>query len=120
MSYPGEPLTIGSSGQPVRAIQGQLNRIARNYPLIPKLAEDGQYGTKTANSVKVFQQIFTLPQTGIVDYATWYKISDVYVGVTKLAELKTTESSRGSKINEFIPPYIPGFDDKSDIPRFYY
>ena len=36
ISYPGEELTIGSSGPPVRTIQGQLNRIARNYPLIPK------------------------------------------------------------------------------------
>jgi hypothetical protein len=120
MSYPGKPLTIGSSGPPVRAIQGQLNRIARNYPLIPKLAEDGKYGTKTANSVKVFQSIFTLPQTGVVDYATWYKISDVYVGVTRLAELTTTESSRQWRMNEFKPPIIPGLDDERSIPRFYY
>jgi len=120
ISYPGSELIIGSSGPSVRAIQGQLNRIARNYPLIPKLAEDGIYGPKTANSVKVFQQVFTLPQTGRVDYATWYKISDIYVGVTKLAELKTTESSRLWRTNEFIPPIIPGLDDKRRIPKFYY
>ncbi len=119
MSYPGEELTIGSRGPAVRAIQGQLNRIARNYPLIPRLAEDGIYGTKTAQSVKTFQQIFSLPQTGIVDYATWYKISDVYVGVTRIAELTTTESSRAWK-NEFIPPTILGMDDKRFVPRFYY
>jgi subtilisin family serine protease len=120
MSYPGEELTIGSSGPSVRAIQGQLNRIAKNYPLIPKQAEDGQYTQKTADAVKTFQQIFTLPQTGIVNYATWYKISDVYVGVTKLAELKTTESSRIGRLNEFIPPIIPGLDNKRGIPKFYY
>jgi minor extracellular serine protease Vpr len=120
MSYPGEELTIGSSGPSVRAIQGQLNRIARNYPLIPRLAEDGRYGSKTANSVKVFQQIFTLPQTGVVDYATWYKISDVYVGVTRLAELTTTESSRQGAQKEFIPPIIPGLDNRRGIPKFYY
>jgi len=120
MSYPGRVLTIGSSGPSVRTVQGQLNRIARNYPLIPKLAEDGRYGSKTANSVKVFQQVFTLPQTGVVDYATWYKISDVYVGVSKLAELKTTESSRNWGCREFIPPTIPGFDDRKDIPKFFY
>nr|WP_312292133.1 peptidoglycan-binding domain-containing protein [Clostridium chromiireducens] len=119
-SYPGYDLTIGASGPPVRTIQGQLNRIARNYPLIPKLVEDGRYGPKTAQSVKTFQQIFTLPQTGVVDYATWYKISDVYVGVTRIAELNTTESSRGFKGYEFIPPVIPGFEDERDIPRFYY
>jgi len=120
ISYPGQELTIGSSGPPVRTIQGQLNRIARNYPLIPKQAEDGQYTAKTAEAVKVFQQIFTLPQTGVVDYATWYKISDVYVGVTRLAELTTTESSRLWTRNEFIPPIVPGLDDKREIPKFYY
>jgi len=119
-SYPGRPLTIGSTGPDVRTIQSQLNRIARNYPLIPKQLEDGQYIQKTADAVKVFQQIFTLPQTGVVDYATWYKISDVYVGVTRLAELKTTESSRLLLRNEFIPPIIPGLDNKRGIPKFYY
>ncbi|MDS0527348.1 peptidoglycan-binding protein [Clostridium sp. SHJSY1] len=93
-SYPGKDLNIGTSGEAVKVIQGQLNRIAKNYPLIPKQVEDGQYTEKTADAVKIFQQIFTLPQIGVVDYATWYKISDIYVGVTKLAELKTTESSR--------------------------
>ncbi|MBD7911573.1 MULTISPECIES: peptidoglycan-binding protein [Clostridium] len=94
MSYPGEDLTIGISSPAVKTIQGQLNRIAKDYPAIPKQAEDGQYTEKTSDAVKTFQRIFTLPQTGVVDYATWYKISDIYVGVTKLAELKTTESSR--------------------------
>ena len=74
----------------------------------------------TADAVKVFQQIFTLPQTGVVDYATWYKISDVYVGVTRIAELTTTESSRLWRRNEFIPPIIPGLDNKREIPKFYY
>lgn len=84
-SYPGYDLTVGSSGEPVRTIQEQLNRIAQNYPLIPKLPQDGQYTDKVAESVKVFQGVFSLPQTGVVDYATWYKISDVYVGVSKIA-----------------------------------
>ena len=86
-SWPGENLTIGSYGQSVRQIQEQLNRIADAYPLIPKLVVDGVYGANTANSVKVFQSIFKLPQSGIVDYSTWYKISNIYVGVSKIAEL---------------------------------
>ncbi|BCZ43970.1 hypothetical protein psyc5s11_00370 [Clostridium gelidum] len=119
-SYPGNELTIGSSGESVKTIQNQLNRIARNYPLIPKVAEDGQFTPKTAEAVKVFQGIFTLPQTGIVDYATWYKISDVYVGVTKIGELTTTESSRLWRGNEFIPPVLSSLDNKREIPKFYY
>lgn len=88
-SYPGYDLDIGSSGQAVSTIQEFLNRIAQNYPLIPKVAIDGVYGQSTANAVKTFQSIFSLPQTGIVDYATWYQISNIYVGVTKIAELRS-------------------------------
>ena len=85
-SWPGANLTIGSSGQKVMQLQEQLNRIARNYPLIPTVTADGIYGPATAESVRVFQQVFDLPQTGIVDFATWYLISDIYVGVTRIAE----------------------------------
>ncbi len=85
-SFPGD-LTIGSTGDKVRQLQEQLNRIALNYPAIPTIAADGIYGEKTANAVKTFQKIFDLPQTGITDYPTWYKISQIYVGVSKIAEL---------------------------------
>lgn len=85
-SYPGYTLTIGSSGPKVRQLQQQLNRIAQNYPLIPTIAVDGIYGAGTAEAVRVFQQIFKLPQTGDVDYPTWYEISDIFVGVSRIAE----------------------------------
>ena len=85
-SYPGYALTIGSSGDKVRQLQTQLNRIARNYPAIPTVTADGIYGPATANAVSTFQGIFNLPQTGVTDYATWYEISDIYVGVTRIAE----------------------------------
>lgn len=85
-SWPGENLTLGSSGQKVMQMQEQLNRIARNYPLIPTVTADGVFGPATAESVRVFQQVFDLPQTGVVDFATWYTISDIYVGVSRIAE----------------------------------
>ena len=87
-SYPGYELTIGASGQKVRQMQEQLNVIAGDYPLIPKIRVDGIYGPATANSVKIFQKIFHLPETGVVDFATWYKISQIYVAVSRIAELK--------------------------------
>lgn len=87
-SWPGSNLTIGSQGQKVRQMQNQLNVIAGAYPLIPKIAEDGIFGSKTAESVKVFQKVFNLPANGIVDYPTWYKISQIYVGVSRIAELQ--------------------------------
>lgn len=86
-SWPGTDLTIGSTGNKVRQMQEQLNVIAGAYPLIPKIAADGVYGSGTANAVRVFQKVFNLPQTGAVDYPTWYKISDIYVGVSRIAEL---------------------------------
>lgn len=85
-SWPGYDLTIGSSGDKVRQLQAQLNRIARNYPAIPVVVADGIYGPATAESIRIFQGIFGLPQTGITDYATWYEVSDIYVGVTRIAE----------------------------------
>ena len=86
-SWPGYDLTIGSSGQKVQQMQEQLNRISDNYPAIPKIAADGIYGNQTAEAVRTFQKIFNLPQTGVTDYATWYKISQIYVGVSRIAEL---------------------------------
>ena len=85
-SWPGFDLTIGSSGEKVRQLQSQLNRIAQNYPAIPSLNADGIYGERTANAVRTFQGIFGLPQTGITDYPTWYEVSDIYVGVSRIAE----------------------------------
>lgn len=115
-SYPGAPLKEGSRGTDVRDVQSYLNRIAQDYPLIPKLAEDGAYGAKTKESVQVFQGVFNLNRTGIVDYATWYKISDVYVGVSKIAELRGSAESK-SKI--FVPP-VPMNNWREFIPTVKY
>ena len=87
-SYPGTTLTTGSSGKAVTTIQTQLNRISDNYPAIPKIKVDGIYDKETTSAVKKFQQIFSMPVTGNVDFSTWYSISDLYVAVTKIAELK--------------------------------
>lgn len=87
-SWPGYTLENGSTGQKVRQIQEQLNVISGAYPAIPKIAVDGIYGPATAESVRVFQKVFGLPQTGTVDYKTWYKISEIYVAVSRIAELR--------------------------------
>lgn len=87
-SWPGYNLDIGSSGEKVRQIQEQLNRVGDNYRKIPKLAVDGIYGENTANAVKIFQEIFDMPRTGVVDFPTWYKISDMYVRLTRISELQ--------------------------------
>ena len=87
-SYPGTPLRLGSSGEGGLSVQGALNRIARNYPAIPKIYPvDGLFGPGTEEAVKAFQRIFNLNSDGIVGAATWYQLIAIYVAVTKLAEL---------------------------------
>ena len=87
LSFPGEVLTIGSAGRAVRTIQEQLVSIRNTYGNIPRLSIDGIYGEQTAAAVEAFQRIFDLPVTGAVNYPTWYKISQLYVALERLAEL---------------------------------
>ena len=86
-SWPGYDLNIGATGNKVRQIQEQLNVISDAYPAIPKVGVDGIYGEQTKNSVRKFQDVFGLPETGITDYPTWYKIQEIYVAVSRIAEL---------------------------------
>ena len=101
-SYPGVPLRVGDAGNNVKIIQTQLNRIAQNYPAIPKIQNtDRIFTLATEDAVKKFQQIFNLPQTGEVDKSTWYKIKQYYNGVKRLAEL----ASEGISLAEATVPF---------------
>lgn len=94
-SFGGTPLKLNSTGSDVETIQRQINRISNNYPAIPKIEPvDGVFGSETESSVKAFQRIFNLYADGIVGKSTWYKISGIYVGVKRLAELE----SEGEKL----------------------
>jgi peptidoglycan hydrolase-like protein with peptidoglycan-binding domain len=86
-SWPGANLTIGSRGDSVRQMQEQLNAIANVYSVIPRVAVDGTFGPQTEAAVRAFQETFGLPANGIVDLPTWYRISELYVAVTRIAEL---------------------------------
>ena len=46
----------------------------------------GTFGDVTAGAVRAFQEVFGLPATGVADYPTWYQISRIYVGVSRIAE----------------------------------
>ena len=86
--YPGYVVSLGSAGNPVLAIQRDLRRIRKNYPAIPNITSTlGIYDEETVLAVKKFQEIFSLPVTGSVDKATWYKIKYVYTSVKKLSDL---------------------------------
>ena len=87
-SWPGYDLDIGASGMKVRQLQEQLNTIAEVYTSVPAVNVDGIYSEATKSAVQAFQSIFGLPASGIVDYPTWYKIQEIYVAVTRIAELQ--------------------------------
>lgn len=101
-SYPGEPLRVGDSGNSVRIIQAQLNRIAQNYPAIPKIESvNGIFGLDTETAVRKFQEIFSLAQTGEVDKSTWYAVKRYYTGVKRLSEL----AAEGVTLEEATVPF---------------
>jgi len=85
VSFPGYTMRVGSCGEPVLKIQNQLNRIRTHYPGIPAISPaNGQYGESTANAVRTFQRVFNIPQTGVVDIATWFRISNIFIAVAGL------------------------------------
>ena len=87
-TYPGTPLRLGTGGEEVVEIQRELNRIAANYPSIPKISGSrGYFEQTTQNAVRQFQKIFNLESDGIVGKDTWYKIKRIYNGVKGLSEL---------------------------------
>ena len=101
-SYPGVILKLGDFGNNIKILQTELNRISRNFPAIPKISEEnGIYGPDTENAVSEFQRIFSLPVTGRVDKATWYKIKQYYVGVKMLSDLV----SEGVSLSEVQVPF---------------
>ena len=101
-SYPGVPLRVGSSGNDVKTIQLQLNRIAGNYPAIPRIPNpNGVFGVSTRNAVQEFQRIFNLTPDGIVGKATWYQLKYIYNGVKRLNEL----TSEGLTLEEVTRPF---------------
>ncbi len=119
-SFPGVNLSVGSIGTDVRQIQVRLNRISRDFPLIPKIYPvDGIYADSTANAVRTFQNIFYLPETGVVDRATWYKIGNIYTSVKKLSELNSEALSITEAAAPFEPTSKPG-DEGENIRTLQY
>ena len=101
-SYPGVPLRVGDSGNNVKILQTQLNRIGQNYPAIPKIEKvNGIFGLDTESAVRKFQEIFGLQSTGEVDKSTWYAIKRYYAGVKGLSEL----AAEGITISEATVPF---------------
>lgn len=88
MTYPGFPVELGTSGDFVRMLKLQLNRIGRDYPAIPAIIDDSVYfNVETESAVKKFQEIFNLEVNGIVNKLTWYRIKYIYNAVKKISSI---------------------------------
>ncbi len=99
-SYPGEPLKFGDMSLDVETIRRQLYIISFNYPVIPRINPLlSLYDSAAETAVRIFQEIFGLDVTGVVDLATWYKISYVYSSVSKLSELYGDGDPGGIPVN---------------------
>ena len=92
-SYPTElvrqnigGLVIKSTTVGLAPIENAIVRISQVYTAIPTIIEDSIFGPQTASAVETFQVIFNLPVTGFVDFPTWYRISRIYVAVTRIAQ----------------------------------
>ena len=91
LPYPGTPQRVGSTGEYVRALQGYLNYISNTYDAIPKLDEDGIFGQRTAAAVRAFQNLFGIPDSGIVGEATWNAIAAAYSELYKGSQASGTQ-----------------------------
>ncbi|MCL2630702.1 MAG: peptidoglycan-binding protein [Firmicutes bacterium] len=95
-SYPGYALRLGMTDNNIIRMQNFLNRIRVNYPLIPQISNpNGYFGADTESAVRAFQRAFHMAQDGVIGRSTWNRITQVYVGVTRLAEL----NSEGERLN---------------------
>ena len=52
-------------------IQRAINTVASMYPAIPNILVDGQINDRCAYAIKVFQELFQMPVSGIMDQSTW-------------------------------------------------
>lgn len=101
-SLPPYPLRLGSTGDDVRTIQIRLNRISRNYPSIPKIADtNGFFSYDTEAAVRRFQEIFNLTPDGIIGRATWYRIQSIYNGIKRLNDLNSEGISPDEVTGQF-------------------
>ena len=75
------PIRLGNRGIKIEHLQYMLSVLAAYIPEIPPLSVDGIFGEDTRNAVIAVQRRFGLPQTGVVDAATWDEIYDQFSGI---------------------------------------
>lgn len=75
------PIRQGNRGIKVEHLQYMLSVLSAYIPEIPPLSIDGIFGPATTSAVTAAQRRFGLPETGVVDAATWDEIYDQFSGI---------------------------------------
>ena len=119
-SAPAVPLREGSSGPNVQIAQIRLNRIATDFPAIPKIyPPDGIFGPETTAAVKAFQEAFSMTADGIIGPATWYRIQAIFNSVKRLNEL-TSEGLTVADISTQFPRALGAGDSGNEVRALQY
>lgn len=78
-----EELSIGMQSIEVSMLQYYLAVIGAYYEAVIPVEITGYFGEQTERSVKSFQRVFGLPQTGVVDRATRNDLYRAYQGIVE-------------------------------------
>lgn len=77
----GSPIQQGDRGIRVEQLQYMLKVLSAYIPEIPTVTVDGIFGPATRNAVIAAQRRFDLPETGVVNDATWQEIYNQFIGI---------------------------------------
>ena len=70
---------IDQNEQAIAEVQRYLRAVSYHYEDIPHIGVDGIYGIETQNAVRAFQVLFSLRETGIVDFSTFAKLYNEFL-----------------------------------------
>jgi len=76
-----EELRIGMDGSEISNLQYYLAVVGAYYQSVQPVDITGYFGEQTEASVKSFQRVFGLPETGVVDRRTWNDLYRAYLGI---------------------------------------
>lgn len=97
--YPGDFLTIGSSGEAVSTLQRYLAKISEVYPSIPTVAVTGYFGPETQEAVLAYEREFGFTPRGFVNLILWNSIAGLYSDLVQ-GEEKSFGQNPGYTLSE--------------------
>ncbi len=104
-------LKEGNSGTAVASLQYFISVVGQFYRSIPVLTIDGSFGPGTKEAVLSVQREFGLPETGIVDQATWTRLYEEYLGIVNTALADRDLPTEPEELHEqVINSQYPGYD----------